>query len=109
MPGTATWSTARPEGVGLARQVARNPKSYSALAAGRRVTEAKGRPEDPGEIVVAATAQDARRTLAGGPGRTIRRGAFKCRVPAVLDPVVAVAVDLIEPPWIGFEEIDRHG
>ena len=43
------------------------------------------------------------------PGRSVRRRPLIAAVPAILDPLVDVAMELIEAPWVWCEACHRHG
>src|SRR5262245_8522312 len=59
-------------------------------------------------MVAPATAADDAPLVTARPRRTVGGRTVVVSVPAVLDPLLDIAVDLEQAPWIGLERIDRQ-
>ena len=68
------------------------------------VPEAEGRAEEPRIEVPGTAANDTVTTAVGCPSRAIRRRAKVVVVPTVFRPFPHIAMNLVEPPGLGWNE-----
>jgi hypothetical protein len=81
----------------------RHPEADAAEPVGCDVPEADGRAKVSWNVAPGTTAKHPSTAVSGYPDRTIGRRSRVVVVPAILHPVVDVAMHLVEAPWIGLE------
>src|SRR5262249_51763326 len=90
-------------------RVKRPSHTEADIAGGAGEPEARGAAEGPREEVPGTAANDMAPITAGcRPGRAISSRTAIVLVPTILSPLPCIAVNVVEPPWIGFETAHWH-